>query len=120
MPSTSGSRVSTLEHRLRDLQKRPLMYLPARRYEVLVAYIEGFEAGSNSDDLIQFQGWAAREVLGEPSAFHWSTLVASRVRPELLDGATRLSILTDEESDRASADLFALLLRFLAGRGSGC
>jgi hypothetical protein len=96
---------------LRALDERPGMLLPEQRYGALVAFIEGFVVGSQSDELNGFKDWVAAELLNRESSFHWSTIVALAQNEDV--GQAGLSALSSEESDRASKALLELLLRFL-------
>ena len=104
----------SLSERLYAIQKWPKMVLPENRYGTLVAYIEGFVAGSGSSQLDGFRDWLATNVLGRESSFHWSTIIAGRHNSRVLDGSTDLSVLSTEESLAASNDLIELIQRYLS------
>jgi hypothetical protein len=100
---------------VRALGERPGMLLPEQSYGALVAYIEGYVAGSGSDELAGFKDWVAAELLGRESSFHWSAVVAVAQNEHVGDAG--FSVLSVEESDRASRELIALMQRFL-GEGA--
>ncbi|HXH78996.1 hypothetical protein [Nocardioides sp.] len=107
---------SELVEVLRALDARPGMLLPEQCYGALVAYIEGFVAGAGSNELDGFKDWVASQVLGRESSFHWSTIVALAQSEQA--GRAGLSVLSPEQSDRASKNLIELLLRYLGAEAT--
>ena len=105
-----------LAERLHAVRQWPGMVLPEQRYGALVAYVEGFIAGSGTAQLDGFQEWVVTHVLGRESSFHWSTIIAGQRNHRLLDGDANLSDLSPAESSDASEDLVDLLLRYLEER----
>ena len=94
------------------------MYLLEWRYVTLVALITGCDLATDGALLAGFQEWIAERVLGtSDSSLYWSTLVASKYQPELLDGLKSEARLSDELSELACRDLLRQLDEFLSARG---
>ena len=95
-----------------DLDRRPEMFLPDRRYASLVAYIDGF-ALAQGLSLHDFQRWLLQRLdLEEPSSLHWGSLVALQVSPPGEGGA--LAALAESDQLAASRMLLSMLAEYLA------
>lgn len=104
----------TISEMIRMLEARPEMWIPDGRYASLVAFIEGYAAGAQSVDLVEFTAWLSTELGDGHSPFHWSVMVAGTQNEKV--GHEGLVALSVEESRRASSLLLTLLAQFLAER----
>lgn len=95
-----------------DLRTHRRMFLLDDRYMTLVAFIEGCNAATNWQLLDGFDRWVAEQILGTESSLHWSTVIASKADPRLLDEG-RAGPLASEFEGAAVADLLSLLDDYL-------
>lgn len=98
-----------------DLRKRRRMFLLDDRYMTLVAFIEGCDAAADWRLLEGFGEWVAEVLFNAETTLHWSTIVAAKIDPGLLQEAQARSLSPEYEST-ASSDLLELLDRFLEGK----
>ena len=95
-----------------ELAIRPRMFLLDDRYLTLVAFVEGCNAATDWQLLDGFGNWVSMRILGTDSSLHWSTVVASRRSPELLN-EPRSGPIPSEVEAGAAKDLLEFLDEFL-------
>lgn len=92
------------------------MYVSSDRYEVLVAFVCGYNAATGGDLLAGFQQWVVSKITEHPTSnLSWVNWVAEKQAPGMLHKP--LSALPEECDEAASNLLFDLLDEFLAERG---
>jgi hypothetical protein len=100
----------------RNVGHRRRMYLPDDRYASLVSFVEGCNAATEWRLLDGFNEWVSDRVLGRASSLHWSTVVASKLAPHMLD-ETHPDRAVPAGLERAvSEQLLDMIDAFLAGR----
>jgi hypothetical protein len=110
--------MTNFEKLLANVASRPGMYLPDRRFNTLVAFVEGCDLGAEGQLLDGFSNWLQERTFGYVTNYHWDTIVAAIVLGEPPHERWRSSV--DENFDpRASEELLNQLRLFLETKNRG-
>jgi hypothetical protein len=97
------------------MHRAPRMFVLSERYEVMVAFVCGSDAGTEGKLLAGFQEWVGGRLVGHPEAsVSWVKLIADSCAPEGRAGPP--SELSGDCQAAANDKLFDLLDEFLAQR----
>lgn len=101
----------------KDVAARPEMFLPDRKFNTVVAFVEGCDAATRGSLLVGFSNWIHENILGYTTNFHWSTVIASKYAPGGLSETWPAEVV-DNASFETSAvrELTTQLDRFLGHR----
>jgi hypothetical protein len=98
----------------KSVHQRRRMYLLDDRYMTLVGFVTGCDAATEWRLLNGFDSWIEDHLAVGRSGLHWSTIVAGKRAPALLDESRTGTEMSPEQERAASDDLFEMLDRFLS------
>ncbi|HWY87735.1 MAG TPA: hypothetical protein VNX28_13470 [Gemmataceae bacterium] len=99
---------------LENVKKRPGMYFPKVEFDVVAAFITGFNLAGNGGLLLGFRQWLIVK-LGYGNNLAWDALVLRLTFPEIESSSTQL-LAQSENQKRAVESLFGLIETFLEER----
>lgn len=92
------------------------MYVTPARYATIVAFIQGYDYGSDEGMLEGFDDWVKSEITRRVSSLHWSGEIAEYVSPGLHDAGKGFLDLSADDDKRATSMLFAILENFFESK----